>query len=128
MLAAVAFAAACAAWHPQVVGWYPGTVMSAGEKPIDTWIELGADGMLRGRYVLHEPGRDVEGTLEAAGGTAGGDDGCEVAVFRWTDLYGTGLARLRFYPASRCFEGAWGVQTISPALEWRACVRERVTS
>ncbi len=124
MLAAIALAAACYAWHPQAVGHYPGTAMSSGqETPIDTWIELSPDGRLQGRYVLHEPTRDVEGTLAPAG-----DDGCEVAAFQWTDIYGTGVARLRFHPAARCFEGAWGVAVVTPTLPWRACVRDRVTS
>ena len=70
MLAAAALAAACAAWHPQAVGHYVGLVESVGEKPIDTWITLAPDGRLEGRYVMHEPGRDVDGTLEPVG-----DDG-----------------------------------------------------
>ena len=123
MLTAVALAAACAAWHPAAVGYYPGTVESIGQKPIDTWIEQDPDGRLSGRYVLHEPGRDVEGTLAPAG-----DEGCNVAVFRWTDLYGSGLARLEFFPDRRCFEGAWGQLVINPTLTWHACTRERVTS
>ncbi len=115
--------ASCAAWHPQVVGTYPGTVWSEGEKSIDTWIELAPDGRLQGRYILHEPGRDVPGTLAPLG-----DDDCQVGLFQWTDLYGTGLARLEFNPDRHCFEGAWGRQTINPTLVWHACTRERVTS
>ena len=103
MLSALVLIAGCAAWHPQAEGYYPGTVMSAGEKAIDTWIEQGADGRLRGRYVLHEPTRDVEGTLDAVG-----DDGCEVALFRWTDVYGTGVARLRFFSGAAVFRGGLG--------------------
>ena len=123
MLAAAALAAACAAWHPQAVGHYVGLVESVGEKPIDTWITLAPDGRLEGHYVMHEPGRDVDGTLEPVG-----DDGCEAALFRWTDLYGTGVARLRFHLDRRCFEGSWGKAVINPALEWWSCTRERVTS
>ena len=123
MLPAVVLAAACAAWHPAVVGFYPGTVESVGQKPIDTWITETPEGQLQGHYVLHEPDRDVTGTLDAVG-----DDGCEVAVFRWTDVYGTGLARLHFFPERRCFEGAWGRLVINPTLTWHACTRERVTS
>ena len=123
MLAAAALAAACAAWHPQAVGRYLGTVESMGEKTIDTWIELAPDGRLEGRYVLHEAGRDVLGTLDPVG-----DAGCDTAIFRWTDLYGAGTARLRFYPERHCFEGSWGRETVNPAFEWRSCTRERVTS
>ena len=123
MLPAAALAAACAAWHPAVVGYYPGTVQSDGEKPIDTWITETPDGRLTGHYILHEPTREVEGTLEAVG-----DQGCETAVFRWTDIYGSGLAQLHFYPERRCFEGGWGRLTIVPSLTWRACTQERVTS
>ena len=122
-LAALALAAACAAWHPQVTGHYLGTVESLGERAIDTWIALTPEGRLQGHYVLHEPSRDVTGTLDAVG-----DEGCDTAVFRWTDVYGTGLARLRFYPDRHCFEGAWGRETINPALTWRSCTQERVTS
>ena len=123
MLLAAAVAA-CAAWHGMVVGAYPGTVVSSGvEQPIDAWIDEGADGRLQGRYVLHEAGRDVAGVLASVG-----DEGCEVAVFQWTDLYGTGLVRLRFFPERRCFEGAWGGLVVSASLPWHACTRERVTS
>ena len=48
MLAAAALAAACAAWRPQAVGHYSGTVESLGEKTIDTWIGLAPDGRLDG--------------------------------------------------------------------------------
>ena len=123
MLAALTLAAACATWHPGVAGFYPGVVESMGEKAIDTWIEEGPDGRLFGRYVLHEPTRDVPGTLEPVG-----DLGCETALFQWSDLYGTGLTRMQFYPARHCFEGAWGRETINPTLVWHACFRERVTS
>ena len=123
MLAAITVAAACAAWHPAAVGYYPGTVESVGEKPIETWITEAPDGRLQGHYILHEPGREVQGTLDPVA-----DDGCQAALFRWTDLYGTGLARLRFHPEHRCFEGAWGRLTINPTLVWHACTRDRVTS
>lgn len=123
MLGALLIAASCAAWHPTVAGHYLGTVESIGEKAIDTWIEETPAGLLAGRYVLHEPGRDVPGTLEAVG-----DEGCDTAIFRWTDLYGTGLARLTFYPERKCFEGAWGHEVILPRLVWHSCTRERVTS
>ena len=123
MLAGLVLAGACAAWHPAAAGFYPGTVESMGEKPIDTWITETADGRLAGRYVLHEPDRDVEGTLDPVG-----DAGCNVAVFRWTDVYGTGVAQLNFIPERRCFEGAWGRLTINPTLVWHACTRDRVTS
>ena len=123
MLAALVVAAACAAWHPEAAGHYVGTVESLGEKTIDTWIGVAPDGRLAGRYVLHEAGRDVSGTLEALG-----DDGCDTARFQWTDLYGTGVAQLHFYVARHCFEGSWGRAAANPALEWRSCTRERVTS
>ncbi len=123
MLAAVVLAAACSAWHPAASGFFPGIVESVGPKPIDTWIEEGADGRLQGRYLLHEPGRDVPGTLDPLG-----DETCGVAIFRWSDLYGSGLARLEFDVARHCFEGAWGHLTIQPTLVWHACARERVTS
>ena len=123
MLPALALAAACAAWHPAATGFYPGTVESQGEKSIDTYIAIDPDGRLSGHYVLHEPTRDVPGTLDALG-----DTGCGTALFRWTDLYGTGLAELHFHPGRRCFEGAWGQQTINSALVWHACTQDRVTS
>ena len=65
----------------------------------------------------------MTGTLEALG-----DDGCGVALFRWTDLYGTGIARLQFHLAERCFEGSWGRETLNPALIWRSCTEAAVTS
>ena len=71
MLAGLALAAACAAWHGDAAGHYPGVVMSDGMKLIDAWIEQAPDGRLRGRYVLHEPSREVAGTLDPVG-----DDGC----------------------------------------------------
>lgn len=120
---ALAIALACAAWYPAATGYYPGTVESDGMKPIETWIEQAPDGRLQGRYTLHEPTRQVQGTLDPVG-----DDGCEVAVFRWTDIYGTGLARLRFDTGRHCFEGAWGRETILPQLVWHACTRERPIS
>jgi hypothetical protein len=123
MLAALVVAAACGAWHPGVTGFYPGQVESMGIKPIDTWIDETPEGTLQGHYVLHEPGRDVAGTLDAVG-----DEACNTAIFRWTDLYGSGLARLIFDPTHHCFEGAWGHLTINPALIWHACIKERVTS
>ena len=116
--------AACAAWHPQATGYYDGTVASSGqEQRIETWFELAPDGQLQGRYVLHEPRRDVPGTLQPVA-----DEGCDAAVFRWTDLYGTGLTRLRFFPDRHCFDGSWGVQSVDPTLFWHACTKERVTS
>ena len=123
MLATLVLSLVCTAWHPQATGFYPGVVESDGQKPIDTWIEETVDGRLQGHYVLHEPTRDVTGTLDAVE-----DAGCNVAVFRWTDMYGTGLARLVFVPERHCFEGTWGRAAINPALVWHACVRERVTS
>ena len=123
VLPAVVLAAACAGWHPQVTGAYPGLVESDGIKRIDTWIELAPDGRLQGRYTLHEPTRDVQGVLAPVG-----DEDCDVALFRWTDVYGTGMVRLRFDPDRHCFEGAWGQATVNPALVWNACTRERVTS
>ena len=123
MLPALVLAAACAAWHPSVTGYYPGTVESDGMKDIDTWITEDADGRLSGHYVLHEPTRDVPGTLAPLG-----DSDCHTATFQWTDLYGTGLAELQFYPARRCFEGAWGRETIVAQLVWHACTRDKVTS
>ena len=124
LLPTLFLAAACAGWHPDAVGFYPGTVMSSGEqRPIDTWIEQTPDGRLRGRYVLHEPDRDVPGILAPIA-----DAGCEAASFQWTDLYGTGIATLRFFPNSHCFEGTWGEAETNPALTWHACTRERVTS
>ena len=115
-------AAACGAWHGEATGHYLGEVESRGPKAIDTWIEE-TDGGLAGSYVLHEESRDVPGTLEPLG-----DEGCDVALFRWTDLYGNGLARLRFYPTAHCFEGSWGVEQTDPRLIWRSCTRSRVTS
>ena len=115
--------AACATWHPAASGFYPGSVYSDGIKPIDTWIEETADGRLQGHYVIHEPARDVSGTLDPVA-----DESCNVAIFRWTDVYGSGLARLEFDPARHCFDGAWGRLSINPILVWHACVRERVTS
>ena len=124
MFAGVLLVAACAAWHPLASGYYDGTVSSSGlEQRIETWIEQAPDGRLQGRYVLHEPTRDVPGTLAPVG-----DDGCGTAVFRWTDLYGTGLSRLQFFPEQHCFDGYWGVQALDPSLFWHACTRERVTS
>ena len=123
MLAAVALAAACGAWHPGAAGFYPGTVESVGPHSIDTWIEETADGRLQGHYVLHEPTRDVTGTLDPVG-----DESCGVTVFRWTDIYGSGLARLQFDLERHCFDGAWGRLVILPNLQWHACARQRVTS
>ncbi len=122
MLPALILAAACAGWHADAVGDYRGEVESRGPKAIDTVIVESADG-LSGRYVLHEETRDVAGTL-----TPLGDEGCDVALFRWTDVYGTGVARLRFYPSRHCFEGSWGVEQVSSDLPWRSCSRGRVTS
>ena len=122
MLAALALAAACAGWHGAAAGHYLGTVESQGPKPIDTEI-MDTPAGLSGTYVLHEPTRDVEGKLEPLG-----DEDCNVALFRWTDLYGTGLARLRFFPGYRCFEGSWGREQLNPALTWHSCTRTPVTS
>ena len=125
MLAALllAGAAACADWHGQAAGHYLGQVQSEGPKAVDTWIEAAPGGALTGSYVLHEPSRDVSGTLDYLG-----DDGCDTALFRWTDLYGTGTARLRFHPAQRCFEGEWGLDQVIPGLYWRSCAQAAVTS
>ena len=76
-----------------------------------------------GHYVLHEPTRDVAGMLDPVH-----DDGCDAAVFRWSDLYGTGVARLQFFPDRHCFEGAWTLGDRNPTLDWQSCTRERVTS
>ena len=119
----LAAAAACAMWHGQVTGYYDGRVVSDGEKSIETWLEVAPTGLLAGRYVLHEATRDVTGTLEAVG-----DEGCHTAIFRWTDVYGTGLARLTFDPERKCFDGAWGGNTIVPELVWHSCTPQRVTS
>ena len=123
MLPALSIAAACAAWHPAAAGFYPGIVESQGPKRIDAWITEAPDGRLSGRYILHEPTRDVPGTLDPVG-----DDGCNAAVFRWTALYGTGTVRLQFYPADHCFQGAWGLDQVNPALTWTTCTRAPVTS
>ena len=122
MLPALLLAAACGAWHADATGHYLGEVESRGPKAIDTWIEETEAG-LAGSYVLHEETRDVPGTLEPLG-----DEACEVALFRWNDLYGTGLVRLRFHPAANCFEGTWGLEQTDPRLIWRSCTRSRVTS
>ena len=123
MLAALALAASCAAWHPAAAGFYPGVVESTGPKKIDTWIDETPDGRLEGHYVLHEETRDVSGTLDPVG-----DEACNTAVFRWTDVYGSGLSRLTFDTVHHCFDGAWGRLTINPALIWHACLQDRVTS
>ena len=132
MLAALVLAAACAGWHGAVVGQYRGEVESFALdtqgrpdrtlKAIDTVVEETQAG-LAGSYTLHEPTRDVTGTLEPIG-----DEDCNVALFKWTDLYGTGLARLRFFPDAHCFEGSWGVSEVNPKLVWRSCTQTRVTS
>ena len=122
MLPALLLAAACAGWHGVVAGHYRGEVESQGTKSVDTWIEETPAG-LAGSYVLHERSRDVVGTLEALG-----EEGCNVGLFRWTDIYGAGVARLRFDPARRCFEGSWGRERVNPQLVWRSCGRSRVTS
>ncbi|GAC1344444.1 MAG: hypothetical protein NVSMB18_22040 [Acetobacteraceae bacterium] len=122
MLAALVLAATCSAWHGLAAGHYVGEVQSEGPKVIDTWLEATPAG-LAGTYVLHEPGREVPGILEALG-----DEACEVALFRWTDLYGTGVARLHFYPAQHCFEGSWGRAQPSPTLTWHSCTQTPVTS
>jgi hypothetical protein len=122
MLPVLLLVAACAGWHAEATGHYLGEVESQGPKAIDTWLEE-TPGGLAGGYTLHEPERDVAGTLEALG-----DEDCDVALFRWTDLYGTGIARLRFYPAQHCFEGTWGKETLNPVLTWRSCTRNRMTS
>ncbi len=69
--------------------------------------------------MLHEPDRDVPGTLEPVG-----DDGCDVALFQWTDVYGTGMARLHFFPDRHCFEGDWGRRGQPLATSWRSCTKE----
>ncbi|MBV8915683.1 MAG: hypothetical protein JOZ05_21925 [Acetobacteraceae bacterium] len=122
MLAVFLLAASCAGWHGGAAGHYLGEVQSQGPKAIDTWLEETPFG-LTGSYVLHEPEREVQGTLEALG-----DVDCGVALFRWTDLYGTGIARLRFYPAQHCFDGTWGRETLNPQLTWHSCVQTRMTS
>ncbi len=123
MLPALAIAAACTAWHPAAAGFYPGIVESQGPKRIDAWITEAPDGRLSGRYILHEPGRDVPGTLEPAA-----DGACNEAWFRWTDLYGTGTARLQFHPDRHCFEGVWGAGMTVPTLPWTTCNKPAVTS
>ena len=125
MLAALllAGATACASWHGQVVGHYLGQVVSQGPKAIDTWITAAPGDTLSGSYVLHEPKRDVHGTLDYLG-----DDGCDAALFRWTDLYGTGIARLQFHLEQRCFEGEWGLDQLNAGLYWRSCAQAAVTS
>jgi hypothetical protein len=122
MLPALLLAAACGAWHGEATGHYVGEVESRGPKAIDTWIEETQAG-LSGSYVLHEEARDVTGTLEPLG-----DEDCDVALFRWTDVYGTGVARLHFHPAAHCFEGTWGLEHTDPVLTWRSCTQSRVTS
>ena len=122
MLAVLALAAACAGWHASAAAHYAGEVQSEGPKAIDTWLEDTPAG-LAGTYVLHEPTRDVQGTLEALG-----DEDCNVSLFRWTDLYGTGTARLRFDPARHCFAGSWGRTSVNPVLTWISCTRAPVTS
>ena len=120
----LAAAAACTAWHPSVTGFYPGTVISSGTTlPIDTWITQDPDGGLLGRYVLHEPTRDVPGTLEPLS-----DEACNTTLFRWTDLYGTGIERLEFFPAEHCFEGTWGQSTLNSRLTIGTCNRPQVTT
>ena len=107
-----------------MTGAYSGSVVNSGqEQAFDATFELAEDGRLRGRYVLHEPGRDVPGTL-----TTMVDEDCETTMFRWTDVYGSGVARLTFYPKQHCFDGHWGVTAPEPHLFWRACARSRVTS
>ena len=103
-------------------GSISGEVESRGPKAIDTWIEETSAG-LAGHYVLHEPDRDVIGTLAPIG-----DESCDVALFRWTDLYGTGIARLHFLPDRRCFEGNWGREQPIAELPWHSCAEGRVTS
>ena len=122
MLPALLLVAACAGWHGAAAGHYNGEVESQGKKAIDTWLEETTKG-LSGTYVLHEPTREVTGTLEPLG-----DEDCGVAVFRWTDLYGTGIARLHFFPAEHCFEGTWGGEQVNPLLTWRSCTHTQDVS
>ena len=122
MLPALFLVAACAGWHADAIGFYRGEVESIGPKAIDTWIEDSPTG-LRGRYVLHERDHDVSGTLEALG-----DESCDVGLFQWTDIDGTGVARLRFFPDRHCFEGNWGREEPLAQLPWRSCVEGKVTS
>ena len=124
MLPALALTAACAAWEPAVAGYYEGVVESRGEKRIETWLSVTPEGRLQGHYVLHEAERVVRGTLEPVAAAVP----CETAVFQWTDVYGTGVAQLRFFPERHCFEGAWGMGAVRDDLAWRSCTRERVTS
>ena len=114
--------AACAAWHGLVTGYYAGDVRSTNAEWAETWIEDTPAG-LGGRYVIHEKDGDVPGTL-----TPVRDEGCDTALFRWTDRYGTGLMRLRFRPVQHCFEGAWGRETINPVLTYTTCFKAPVTS
>ncbi len=116
MLPTLLVAAACAGWHADVAGHYDGWVQSTNLMTVETWIEVTPEGRLSGRYVLHETGRDVPGTLDSAT-----DGDCQESWFRWTDQYGTGTVRLQFYPDRHCFEGVWGSNTDLPTLPWTTC-------
>jgi hypothetical protein len=116
-------AASCADWHARAVGHYLGQVESQGPKAVDTWLEAAPGGALTGTYLLHEPKRDVQGSLDYLS-----DDGCGAALFQWHDLYGTGIARLRFDLERRCFEGEWGQDQLRAGLYWRSCAQAAVTS
>ncbi len=116
-------AAACVAWHGDVVGHYINQVVSIGAQGAETWIEETPAG-LAGRYVLHEDGRNVNGTLVPMGDT----QDCSTALFRWQDVYGEGWLKLHFFPAQHCFEGYWGLERLDPALLYSSCVRTPATS
>ena len=122
MLPALLLAAACAAWHADATGFYRGEVESIGPKPIDTWIEDGPAGLV-GHYVLHEPDRDVPGTLEPLGD----------ARLRSRPLPMDRPLRHRhrpppFLPDRHCFEGSWGADQPLDRLPWHSCAQSRVTS
>ena len=124
LLPALLVAASCAAgWHDAATGYYDGWAQSTNLMSVETWIEAAPDGRLSGRYILHEAGRDVPGTLEPAA-----DGACNEAWFRWTDLYGTGTARLQFHPDRHCFEGVWGTGMTVPTLPWTTCNKPAATS
>ena len=110
--------AACTAWHGSVIGHYINKVSSDGAQGAETWITETPEG-LAGRYVLHEDGRDVPGTLIPMGDV----QDCSTALFRWQDTYGEGWLKLHFFVAEHCFEGYWGVLRLDQNLIYTSCER-----
>lgn len=90
-------------WLPQAEGTYAGEIWNDGSAiASETTFTLNEDGAITGSYVMHEPDKDVSGTISD----------CQLVdtltlQCTWDDVYDTGDLRVTFAEDFSQFDGYW---------------------